>query len=86
VEGGYNTWGYENAEVEDLMTQGMIEQDPEKRLDLYRRAQAIVYEEQPVIHVSYYGVNIVHKPEIKGFVFNPVAHDYMLNTDMYIEP
>ena len=86
VGGGYNTWGYENPEFERLMAEGIAEQDPEKRLEIYRQAQAIVFEDQPLIQVSYYGVNIVLKPEVQGFVFNPVAHDYMLNTDMSIEP
>lgn len=85
-ESGENYWGYENPEVDALLAQGSVEQDVETRLDIYRRAQALIHDDQPVLIVSYYGVNIVHKPEVQGFVFNPVAHDYMLNTGMYIEP
>lgn len=82
-DGSNNTWGYFNQEVEGLIAQGSKTMDPEKRLALYKKAQAIVYGDLPVIPVSYYGVNVITQPEVKGFVFNPVAHDYMLNTRMY---
>jgi peptide/nickel transport system substrate-binding protein len=73
--GGSNTWGYFNKDVEELISRGNKTTDPEKRLALYKEAQAIVYDDLPLIPVSYYGVNIITKPEVKGFVFNPVAHD-----------
>jgi peptide/nickel transport system substrate-binding protein len=84
-DGSDNTWGYINPEVESLLAAGIGETDPGERLKRYKMAQAIVFDDQPLIHVSYYGVNIVTNPRAKGFVFNPVAHDYMLNTQMYLE-
>jgi peptide/nickel transport system substrate-binding protein len=84
--GEFNTWGYSNPEVDALLAEGNKIVDPEKRLALYQKIQAIVFEEMPVIPVSYYGVNIVTQRKVKGFIFNPVAHDYMLNTQMTIEP
>jgi peptide/nickel transport system substrate-binding protein len=83
--GSDNTWGYSNPEVESLLAAGIRETDPIKRLERYKKAQAIVFDDQPLIHVSYYGVNIVTSPRTKGFSFNPVAHDYMLNTQMHLE-
>ena len=83
--GSDNSWGYTNDKVEDLLLAGIQATDPAKRLDIYKKAQAMVFDDLPVIHVSYYGVNIVTTARVKGFVFNPVAHDYMLNTDMYLE-
>lgn len=83
--GSYNSWEYFNQEVEDLLTAGIKETDPTKRIGIYKKTQAVVFEELPVIHVSYYGVNIITNPRVKGFVFNPVAHDYMLNTNMYLK-
>lgn len=83
-DGDNNTWGYFNPEVEGLLEDGNSTDDPAARLELYRKVQAIVYKELPVIPISYYGVNIVTRPQVKGFVFNPVAHDYMLNTSMDI--
>lgn len=80
-----NQWGYVNREVENLLYAGIQEKDPSRRLDMYKKVQTLVYEDQPLIHVSYYGVNIITSPKVKGFVFNPVCHDYMLNTQMTLE-
>jgi peptide/nickel transport system substrate-binding protein len=84
-DGSYNTWGYVNQEVETLLNDGIREPQMGKRLVLYKKAQADVFEALPLIHISYYGVNIITRPQVKGFVFNPVAHDYMLNTEMYLK-
>jgi peptide/nickel transport system substrate-binding protein len=83
--GSDNTWGYANKAVDALLEAGIRETDPARRLEIYKKAQAIVFDDQPVIHVSYYGVNIATNPQVGGFVFNPVAHDYMLNTKMFLE-
>lgn len=83
--GSNNTWEYNNPKVEEILADGIKASDMQKRLSWYKKAQALVFEDLPLIHVSYYGVNIVTRPEVKGFVFNPVAHDYMLNTRMYLQ-
>lgn len=84
-KGDSNSWGYHNAQVDRLLDEGCQTAQPRKRKAIYDEIQKIIYEEMPVVPVSYYGVNVVMKPEIKNFVFNPVAHDYMLNTDMYVD-
>lgn len=84
-KGDSNSWGYHNSEVDHLLDQGSQSTNAQKRKAIYDEIQKIIYQEMPVVPVSYYGVNVVMKPEVKNFVFNPVAHDYMLNTDMYIE-
>ena len=83
--GNSNTWGYANPEVDRLLDQGSRTIDANKRKEIYDQSQTLIYGDMSVVPVSYYGVNVVMKPEIKNFVFNPVAHDYMLNTDMYVE-
>jgi peptide/nickel transport system substrate-binding protein len=85
-KGSSNTWGYLNPEVDKLLDEGAQTVDPAKRKAVYNQIQALVYQDMPVVPISYYGVNVVMKPQVKNFVFNPVAHDYMLNTDMFIEP
>ena len=82
---GDNLKGYINQEVEDLLSAGMREKNPDKRLDIYRKVQALVLDDQPLIFISYYGVNIITSPKVKGFIFNPVCHDYMLNTQMSLK-
>jgi len=85
-QGDSNKWGYSNPQMDALFEQGAKALDPAKRKEIYDRIQAMIYEELPLIPVSYYGVNMVMKPQVKNFVFNPVAHDYMLNTDMTLVP
>ena len=80
-----NQWGYVNEKVEELLFDSIREKDPARRLEMYKNIQAQVLEDQPLIYVSYYGVNIITSPKVNGFVFNPVCHDYMLNTQMTLE-
>ena len=47
--------------------------------------EEIVQEDLPVIIVANYGVAIAKKDYVKGYVFDPTAHDYRLSPDMYIE-
>ncbi len=47
VENGSNYVGFKNAEADDLMERYRVEFDAEKRQQLYRRLQEILYDEQP---------------------------------------
>jgi len=38
-----------------------------------------------MIIVAYYGCAIVKKDYVKGYVFDPTAHDYRINAGMYLE-
>ncbi|MCO5217902.1 MAG: hypothetical protein M9909_03580 [Thermomicrobiales bacterium] len=40
--GANNFFQYSNAEVDDLMNNGIKELDPVKRADMYKRIQAII--------------------------------------------
>ena len=84
-KGNSNGWHYDNPEVDRLFAIGSKSVDEKERKKAYDKIQTLIHADMPIIPVSYYGVNIVMKPEIKNFKFNPVAHDFMLNTDMYVE-
>ncbi len=85
ANGNSNTWKYQNASVDSLLSKGIITTEANKRMEIYKGIQQIVHHDVPIIPISYYGVNIVMKPQIKGFVFNPTAHDYMLSNSLYIK-
>jgi hypothetical protein len=59
--------------------------DLDARYKKFNEVEAIVYEEQPMIIVAYYGCAIVKNDNLKGYVFDPTAHDYRINTGMYME-
>ncbi len=81
-KGSYNKWGYSNPEMDSLLEQGLKTFDAGKRQEIYNRVQEIAVEEVPLIHVAYYKAAIVMRDYVQNFVFNPVAHDYMLNPEM----
>ena len=78
------TGGYSNPEVDKLLEElaGTFEQA--KKYEIARQIQQIVHDDAAVLWIAYYGVGIVMKDSVTGFVFNPTAHDYMLNTEMTI--
>jgi peptide/nickel transport system substrate-binding protein len=78
------TGGYSNPEVDRLLEElaGTFEQS--SKYEIARQIQQIVHDDAAVIWIAYYGVGIVMKDTVTGFVFNPTAHDYMLNTEMTI--
>ncbi len=84
-KGAYNAWGYSDPEMDSLLEEGLRTFDPDKRREIYNRVQEKALDEVPLIHVAYYKVAVVMRDNVKGFVFNPIAHDYMLNPEMYIE-
>jgi peptide/nickel transport system substrate-binding protein len=47
-----NIFGWENAELEEVVAQGLVELDLEKRRALYQRANEILVDELPVIQVA----------------------------------
>jgi len=83
--GGSSNHGSSNPEVDRLLDDASKTKDQEKRLEYFNQVQEIVQEELPFITVAYYGLAIAMKDSIKGYVFDPTAHDYKLNPEMYIE-
>ncbi len=47
-----NIFGYENAELEEIVAQGLVETDVDARRALYQRANEILVDEVPVINVA----------------------------------
>ncbi|MBP2030786.1 peptide/nickel transport system substrate-binding protein [Methanohalophilus levihalophilus] len=77
--------GYSNPEVDALVEEARTIKDLDLRYQKFNEVEAIVYEEQPMILVAYYGCAIVKKDSVKGYVFDPTAHDYRINAAMYME-
>lgn len=60
--------GWKNAEFDRLILAAQREADPEKRAELYRKAETIlVVEDMPVLPIYYYVSNQLVAPHIKGF-------------------
>lgn len=91
LKGWYTTNGsangahYSNPEVDRLIVKGHSITDINERYDLFRKIEAVVYDDLPTINVAYYGVAVVMKDSVKGYKFDPTAHDYRIDPLMYIE-
>jgi len=85
TNGTDNTPGYSNPKVDSLITEARKITDLKERYKKFNEVEAIVYDEQPMIIVAYYGCAIVKKDYVKGYVFDPTAHDYRINADMHIK-
>ena len=77
--------GYSNPEVDRLLTELSATFDTRRKYELARQIQQAIHDDVAALWIAYYGVGIVMKDTVKGFVFNPTAHDYMLNPGMVIE-
>lgn len=84
TNGSYNTWGYSNSEMDELLEKGLKTFDINERKEIYGKVQQIAIDDVPLIHIAFYKVVVVYKDCVKGFEFNPVAHDYMLNPEIYV--
>ncbi len=80
-----NKAGYSNPKVDAIILEAYKTADEKERLEMLDELEEIVQEDLPVINVAYYGVAIAKKDYVKGYVFDPTAHDYRLSPDMYIE-
>lgn len=83
--GGSSNYGYSNSKVDELLDDASKTRDQEERFEDYSEVQGIVQNDLPIITVAYYGLAIGMKDYVKGYVFDPTAHDYKLNPEMYME-
>lgn len=77
--------GYSNANVDSLIEEARTITDLSERYKKFNEVESIVHKEQPMIMIAYYGCAVVKKDTIKNYVFDPTAHDYRINADMYFE-
>lgn len=65
-----NETGWSNAKYDDLIESAKSETDPQRRLELFSQAEAILMDELPIIPIYFYvSINMVH-PRVKYFYGN----------------
>ncbi|MBN1946448.1 MAG: peptide ABC transporter substrate-binding protein [Bradymonadales bacterium] len=62
--------GWSNDAYDELVRQASTEQNPDRRFDLYRGAEAILLNEMPIIPLFYYTQHQLVSPRIEGFEMN----------------
>ena len=81
-KGAINGWGYANPRVDEALAVAIATRDETERKAAYDLVQRIAADEEPCLTIAHYGVNVVMRPGITDYAFNPIAHDYMLDPKM----
>lgn len=68
---------YSNPKVDELINQGRQETDPDKRLEIYKEAQAIEWEEVPMVFLRNSEYLIAVGKSVKGFWLHPSQIDML---------
>ncbi len=67
-----NNTEYSNPEVDRLLEQARVEQDQEKRSELYQQAEQIIVDEAPWVPLSHGAEYWLTKPYVKGMIYPPM--------------
>ncbi len=65
-----NKFGFVNQELEDLVAEGAVEADQERRAEIYQRLNEIIVEEQHVIQVATDPRIWAFEPNVSGVAFD----------------
>jgi oligopeptide transport system substrate-binding protein len=65
--GGNNETGWSNPEYDRLIAQAAATVDPQQRLDVFQKAEAILMDEMPEIPIYFYTRVCLQRPEVKGW-------------------
>ncbi len=68
VPGGNNPWGFVNKEFEELLRRAEAEPDDSARAEMYKRLQAMLAEELPILPIYVRFWIQVHRKELSGVV------------------
>ena len=67
TSGPMNQSGYNNPDFDALLNQADREIDTDKRLALFRQAEALIGEEQPIAPLFYYAFRMLVSPRVQGW-------------------
>lgn len=64
---GNNNTGWSDPRYEALLREAALKTEPAERLALFREAEGILVDAQPILPISYYSRNYLLRPEVKGW-------------------
>jgi oligopeptide transport system substrate-binding protein len=68
-----NLANYSNAQLDELLEQARVEQDVNKRIQMYQQAEQMIVDDAPVLFTTYSLSYVLVKPYVKGYVLTPIA-------------
>jgi peptide/nickel transport system substrate-binding protein/oligopeptide transport system substrate-binding protein len=72
-----NFFGYANPTVDHLFVQARQEGDPQRRVDLYRRAEKLILDDAPMIPSLHYTYERLFQPYVRGVEVNGLGDAYI---------
>ena len=63
-----NDAGYSNPEVDSLLREALTEQDPQRRIDLYRQAERIIIDDVAWFPLFFSRFHVLVKPYVKDYL------------------
>ena len=72
-----NFMGYENPQVDTLLSQALKEVDPLKRAALYREAEAIILRDAPMVPLLYLTFESAFQPYVRGLEISALGSHYI---------
>jgi oligopeptide transport system substrate-binding protein len=64
---GNNNTGWSDDAYAATLREAALKADPAERLDLLKKAESLLMQQQPILPVSWYTRNYLHRPEVKGW-------------------
>jgi oligopeptide transport system substrate-binding protein len=65
--GGNNETGWSNPQYDRLIAQAAATTDPQKRLEVFQKAESILMDEMPIIPIYFYTRVCLQRPDVKGW-------------------
>jgi len=82
VKGGSNRSRWCNPEFDKLLAAGRVTSDPEKRAEIYRKAQAILKAEVPEAPIAHSVVSIPVRKSVLNYVMDPFGRQNFAAVDI----
>jgi oligopeptide transport system substrate-binding protein len=82
--GGNNRTGWSNLEYDRLIAEAARTTDPQQRLEVFQKAEAILLDEVPIIPIYFYTHVYALRPEVKGWY--PTILDNHPYKYVYLQP
>jgi peptide/nickel transport system substrate-binding protein len=86
IKGGYNWAYYNNSQIDELLEAGMVEQDPETRINIYKQIDQLLLEDASMIYCWEQQRFEPMGSWVHGFFANPARVQTYPYYYMYIRP
>ena len=75
--GGNNVCRYRNQTVHELLIEAKRTIDADKRIELYREAQELIFADAPMVPLVHTKVRVAHRKELRGYQLHPTGLTWM---------